>query len=316
MSLTLNIIHEIAALLAVLAIGMLFGYLLKVMIDNCLSIESKYSIAMIFIKKYWWMLPLSILISTIPVIINLIMLTSTPIEVYNGDWLSFWGAYLGAVVPFIILFLTLNNNKSENEKNRAAQSKYIKCQVDYSRLDNLNATFSKYICALSHMELCFIAFQAKFEPILSRNKIESILIKANEAYQLIDSSLLLFNGKRNKSIVALLSNFQDEYNHVLANLGFIINTYVNGNSCEDFVKTIEKEPYRNNKIMQVIKKGKYNFNENKDDIMYDLVKTLDFDNIENEFKKFIKNEKQEIDKQLNALHKSIITEDSSDSPCF
>jgi len=163
----MNTIHDIAIYVAIFAVGILAGYLLKVVIDNHNTNKNDSSDAMRITKNHWLILPLVIMFIIIPVIINCIMLTPTSFNVYNGDWLSFWGAYLGAIASFVILFITIINNKSENEKNRVAQSNYIKCQVDYSRLDNLNASFSNYICALSQIELTLIAYQAKYEPIVS-----------------------------------------------------------------------------------------------------------------------------------------------------
>ena len=115
---------------------------------------------MSIIKKYWWLLS-SFIFAAIPVIINWLMLLPSPCEVYEGDWLSFWGPYLGAIVPFLVLYFTIRSNEKENNKNRAAQSNYIKCQIDYSRLDYLNTRIADYIGALNEMELGLISEKSK-----------------------------------------------------------------------------------------------------------------------------------------------------------
>lgn len=300
----MNTIHDIAIYVAIFAVGILAGYLLKVVIDNHNTNKNDSSDAMRITKNHWLILPLVIMFIIIPVIINCIMLTPTSFNVYNGDWLSFWGAYLGAIASFVILFITIINNKSENEKNRVAQSNYIKCQVDYSRLDNLNASFSNYICALSQIELTLIAYQAKYEPIVSRNKVESILKQANEAFQRVYSSITLYNDERGKSINKALDNFQDEYNSVLTDICFIINSLNPGSPNEDLGSVIEQNPSKNKEIIQIIEKGGYNINNNQAEVMYDLVIGLDIDHIEKEMHDFVVCEKQYIDRQMKVIQKS------------
>ncbi len=302
----MNTIHYITLFVAIFAVGILAGYLLKVVIDNHNTNKNDSSDAMRITKNYWLILPLVILFIIIPVIINCIMLTPTSFNVYNGDWLSFWGAYLGAIASFVILFITIINNKSENEKNRVAQSNYIKCQVDYSRLDNLNASFSNYICALSQIELTFIAYQAKYDPIVSRNKVESILKHANESFQRVYSSIALYNNERGKSINKDLYNFQDAYNSVLADICFIINSLYPGRPNEDLGSVIEQNPSKNIKIIQAIKKGGYNPKNNQAEIMYDLVIGLNIDHVEKEMQDFVICEKQNIDRQMKAVQNSWI----------
>ena len=260
---------------------------------------------MSLIKKYGWFLA-SLIFAAIPVIINKLMLLPSPCDVYDGDWLSFWGPYLGAIVPFLILYFTIRSNENENKKNRAAQSNYIKCQIDYSRLDNLNTRIAGYIGALNEMELAIISEKSKYDPILSRNKVELILKQANQAYNLLDISLTFYKDEKSQEIKEHLNNFQDEYNEVLPELCYIIKSYNPGNSKEDLAKDIEQNPSGRERILKVMKEKGLNINENKNDIMYELVNNLAIDDLEKELKNFIIYEKEKIDKQIKY---NIITED-------
>lgn len=258
------------------------------------------------IKKYWWLLPSLIFFAAIPIIINIIMLQPSPCEVYEGDWLSFWAPYLGAIVPFLILYFTIRSNENENQKNRAAQSNYIKCQIDYSRLDNLNTRIAGYISALNEMELDLISEKSKYEPILSRNKVELILKQANQAYNLLDISLSFYEDVKSQEIKNYLKNFQQEYNEVLPDLCYIIKSYNPGNPDEDLAKDIEQNPSGNERILKLVKEKGLNINENRDDIMYELVNNLAIDDLEKELKNFIIYEKEIIDKQMKYI---VITEE-------
>lgn len=261
---------------------------------------------MSLIKKYWWLLPSLIIFTAIPIIINKLMLQSSPCEVYEGDWLSFWGPYLGAIVPFIILYFTIRSNENENKKNRASQSKFIKCQIDYARLDNLNTRIAGYISALNEIELDLISEKSKYDPFLSRNKVELILKQANQAYNLLDISLSFYEDGKSQEIKDYLNNFQQEYNEVLPDLCYIIKSYNSGNPDEDLAKDIEQNPSGNERILKVVKEKGLNINKNRDDIMYELVSNLAIDDLEKKLKNFIIYEKGIIDKQMKY---NIMTED-------
>lgn len=252
---------------------------------------------MSLIKKYWF-LPSLIIFAAIPVIINKIMLQPSPCEVYKGDWLSFWGPYLGAIVPFLILYFTIRSNENENKKNRAAQSNYIKCQIDYSRLDNLNTRIAGYIGALNKMELDIISAESKYDPILSRNKVELIFKQANQAYNLLDISLTFYEDEKSQKIKDYLNNFQQKYNEVLPDICYIIKSYFPDIPNEDLAKNIEHNPSGNERILKVMKEKGLNIYENRDDIMYELINNLSFDDLEKELKNFIIYEKEIIDKQM------------------
>ena len=63
----------------------------------------------------------------IPIAINFLLMLPTPFKLNvlgsKEDWLSFWGTYIGGIiassVSFVILYLTLLQNKKEAEIERA-----------------------------------------------------------------------------------------------------------------------------------------------------------------------------------------------------
>lgn len=104
-----------------------------------------------WIKKKWTLLSLILIglivvFLIIPICVNLLLgstFNPTPFEL-NGttsDWHNFWAVYLGALigasVPFMILYFTIQNNKSENDKNRKIQIDTIKYQTKIAWINQL-----------------------------------------------------------------------------------------------------------------------------------------------------------------------------------
>lgn len=112
----------------------------------------------------------------------------------------------------------------------------------------------------------------------------------------IDISLTLYEDEKSQEIKDHLKNFQQEYNEVLADICYIINSYINPN--EDLAKDIEQNPSGNKRILKIVKDKGLNIYENRDVIMFELVKNLAIDDLEKELKNFIIYEKEEIDKQM------------------
>ncbi len=91
-------------------------------------------------KKYIWIVILSIIIVIcFPFILNEIMMCDQ-VRAYVGegkDWLSFWGGYIGAIISsataFVILWITYNQNRRENERNREQHNNQIQYQQEKDR---------------------------------------------------------------------------------------------------------------------------------------------------------------------------------------
>ena len=94
-----------------------------------------------WIKRYRWVIIITILFASVPIALNFILLfpSFTSIVGNNTEWLSFWSGYISAAVAFIILHIQRldskrqieNNrkeNKRENEENRKLQFNILKYQ--------------------------------------------------------------------------------------------------------------------------------------------------------------------------------------------
>lgn len=103
-------------------------------------------------KKYWWLL---ILIVVAPIIINYALLIPAfgPIVGDNVHWLSFWGSYLAALVPFIILFIQREDNHKENKQNRQLQVNVLKYQQEMQWLNENKDILIDFALTLSKDDL-------------------------------------------------------------------------------------------------------------------------------------------------------------------
>lgn len=96
--------------------------------------DSKISGALkTILKKYWWILTISIFA---PIIINFSLLipSFTPVVGTNIEWLSFFGSYIAAIIPalgsFIILFIQREDNHRENKKREWENERNRQLQLD------------------------------------------------------------------------------------------------------------------------------------------------------------------------------------------
>ncbi len=114
-------------------------------------------------NKSWWLwLILLVVIIMLPIIVNGMMHLScgwTTGE--TGDWISFWGAYLGAIGSFamaLIAYKTLQKNDEQlkyiKEQNRpylsASIRKYIQQKETGNNLSNLYRSHTYYLSIANH----------------------------------------------------------------------------------------------------------------------------------------------------------------------
>lgn len=90
-----------------------------------------------------------------PVLVNYLLLLPSvgPIVGDNVHWLSFWGSYLAALVPFIILFIQREDNHKENERNRHLQVDVLKYQQEMQWLNEKKDILIDFALALSKDDL-------------------------------------------------------------------------------------------------------------------------------------------------------------------
>lgn len=157
----------------------------------------------------------------VPLLVNTIIGTTPPHNLtLNGNtegWHNFWSVYLGALigatVPFIILYKTLNNNKTENEANRKLQLNAIAYQTQMQWINTLKNAIQEITDAFSILWLDEIYLIYKdtndsnsyqnYHRILS--KLKEICNKVNHAS---DNFRLTIVGKNDVEEVTFANRFE------------------------------------------------------------------------------------------------------------
>lgn len=188
-------------------------------------------------NKKKWSLLLYILIGIIvafliiPICVNVLLgskFNPTPFEL-NGTtsgWHNFWAVYLGAligaIVPLIILYITIQNNNDENEHNRSLQIKTIKYQTKIAWINQLRDAIGY------SQELLSFAIQDKYR--LSKNQGESSTNQLST--ELFDNankvnrrfiSVLWGTGEIEQKFLNFTANFCERYLCYIFDLEFLYN---------------------------------------------------------------------------------------------
>lgn len=107
----------------------------------------------------------------------------------DTDWLSFWGGYLGAlvsaIVAFVILWITYNQNKQENKNNRELQIKTIEYQQQRDWLNQMRIACTEYVSSF---------YSKNFErlckyTIANKNEVENLAAQIIEQVIKTDSNI-------------------------------------------------------------------------------------------------------------------------------
>lgn len=119
-----------------------------------------------WIKRYRWIIIITILFASVPIALNFILLfpSFTSIVGNNTEWLSFWSGYISAAVAFVILHIQRtdskkqieNNkkeNKRENEENRKLQFNILKYQQEMQWLNMFRQASVEYVSAYTYNDL-------------------------------------------------------------------------------------------------------------------------------------------------------------------
>ena len=173
-----------------------------------------------FIKKFWWVVLLAALS---PLFVNWLLSISTGIKVYENGWLGFWGALLGALFPFIILYKTLIDNHRENEKGRKAQVGTIKYQVSKGSLNDLKENITAYYKAMNVYEMEMIALRPKEEISNSLNVILRIIKETENAYQVLRLTLVDYTDPKENEYKAFIDKFHLAYTGLLSDFAWLID---------------------------------------------------------------------------------------------
>lgn len=131
----------------------------------------------------------------VPFIINTIIGTAAPapFTLYGKteDWHNFWAVYLGAligaIVPFIILYSTIQSNKLENNKNRDIQINTIKYQTKIAWINQLKEAIIQVLDAID--ETVARDLFAQFRTHSKKQDFSSIYFKSEEKLKTASFSL-------------------------------------------------------------------------------------------------------------------------------
>lgn len=263
----------------------------------------------VVIKKYWWAF-LFILIA--PLLVNVILITDTPCPDYTADgsngWLGFWGAYIGALFPFIILLITIWDTHKENKKDRNIQKATIEYQVSKEHLNTIKKAIADYIQSLNIMELGLIAIRPNINTGDSLNRIWNICQNTVSSFELLEFELVDFDDEKEKEYKSFLNKFKIEYEGMIKDFGWVLDFYLYKKSVVDVAK--ELELYRKNelelvkvydeskRVWTIVGKDNYNIIERGSEILNELLDRLVFKSIYLNSMEFVKYEKEKMDNRL------------------
>lgn len=260
-------------------------------------------------KKYWWAL---LLIIIAPLLVNVILITDSPFPNYTADnsngWLGFWGAYIGALFPFIILLITIWDTHKENKKDRSIQIATIEYQVSKEHLNTIKKTIADYIQSLNLTDLELIAIRPNINTSDSLNKLWSICQNTISSFELLKFELVDYNDTIEIKYKEFLEKFKTEYEGMIKDFAWVLDFYLNKRENADIGK--ELEVYRkkelelvnvsdeNKRIWAIVGKDNCNIAEKGKDLLNELLDRLVFRSIYSESIEFVKYEKEKMDNKL------------------
>lgn len=258
-----------------------------------------------YIKKFWWIFVLMIII---PIIINTILSISTPFKVYENQWLGFWGAYLGALFPFIILYITINDNRRENDRKRKIQTAIIEYQVSKDKLNALKKTLADYINSLHVLELSMIAVSYKNSKIIFLQKISDIIKEADVTFELLVLELADYDDNTEQNMKSFLSKFNSEFLRLLIDISWFID-HKDYATEKETISTFRNSELQSNtiynedkRIWKIIEDKKYSMKDDGLAILNDLLDKFCFKEIYSRAMSFIKYENEKTKKELENAH--------------
>lgn len=239
----------------------------------------------------------------VPMIINYVIGTSNPTSItlhgQQTGWHNFWSVYLGAligaIVPFIILYKTLSNNKYENTKNREIQINSIKFQTQISWINQLRDAIA------TANDLFSFSIQDKFlhqnDPNISNSQLLSELFENANRTKRKFVSVLYGVGTYEDDFLKYLDEFCKRYWCYLFDLDFF-SKIKNCTSSDAIKSEVESYKLRTNsfeysrdRIWHIIEERHYG--TNSQDLSYyinELSRRYPFQDFENRCLKLIQYE--------------------------
>lgn len=190
-----------------------------------------------WVKKYWMKILIVIgliclVFIIIPIVVNIIIgsdFNPTPFKLHGStsDWHNFLSVYLGALigatVPFIILYKTLQNNTIENKQNRSTQIMLIKHQSESDDLQNFKKSATALCDSFCYNKLVKICNLFILEDIMPLD-----LIQQGFSELIVAKRNFLMDAIPNPVMVALLDEekrLYDYYAEILLDFEVIVSYY-------------------------------------------------------------------------------------------
>lgn len=185
---------------------------------------------------FWIFLVACIALMAIPILVNYILGTAPPdsFTLYGKteNWHNFWAVYLGALigatVPFIILYKTLENNKTENEQNRKsnkleneanrAQSEKFRVQeIELKWFDDLKRSCAILYSAFNSND---VVIASDLDPLTEsfHDKTTQLLNRMNEAFFNYSLVINYHNDITDTADTNKIQHYVNEYLSLLADM--------------------------------------------------------------------------------------------------
>ncbi len=223
-------------------------------------------------KKHWKKIIavvgiISLVFLIIPIAVNIIIgsdFNPTPIEL-NGstsDWHNFLAVYLGALigatVPFIILYKTLQNNSKENKQNRKTQVLLIKHQSESVDLQNFKKSATALCDSFCYNKLVKICNLFILDDVMPLD-----LIKKGFQEMIIAKRNFLMDAIPAPAMVALIdeeARLYDYYGEILLDLEVVVSYH--RLSVSTIKSDITDDPHASAILKEIILKNITALNDN------------------------------------------------------
>ncbi len=194
-----------------------------------------------------------------PMLINVILCCTNPLP-WNipiagnaGDWVGFWGNYIGTIISALIALYVLYHTITENAKIRETQVKTIKYTQQQTWLDNLRQqVISNYnMLDMQSMSTALYKLQkGEFEEA----QTALMTLNRNIEFQANSSSLYFLRDE--------LSREEQEYNDCLKRImieyGCLVNDSIFFTSILPYLSTKPNRPVMTNDDIVALAKSSYN----------------------------------------------------------
>ena len=235
----------------------------------------------------------------VPLLVNTIIGMPTPnsftlhgkTEGWHNFWAVYLGAIIGAIVPFIILYTTIQSNKVENKRNRDIQINTIKYQTKISWINKLKDVLIHVIDAFD--ENIARDLLSQFKEHSKYQDFSSFYFKSEEKIKLasfsIETILLGCTNPIETQFMDIFRDFRFRYQFYIDDVIFLLqypNNYKNPENIDNteyFKKELLKYKKRSLKrengnperIWEIAEKYDFKLISKRDDILQELFRWAD-----------------------------------------